>query len=60
MSYQIGETAGDHLGTAVVAVLAHLGNEDSGSATFTFGESLDFLGHRFDVRRVAVLGSESR
>ena len=54
--YQISKATGDDLGSAVVAILAHLGDQDSRPATFTFGEGLDFLCHGVDFRRVSVFG----
>ena len=40
---QIGEGGGDHLGAAVVAVLADLGDHDARAATFAFFEGSDHL-----------------
>jgi len=56
VSHQISEATGDDLGSAVVAVLAHLGDKDSRSATFTFSEGLDLLRHDLNVGRVPVFG----
>ena len=35
---QVGEGGGDHLGAAVVAVLAHLGHQNARAAAFGAGE----------------------
>ena len=37
----VGEGGGDHLGTAIMAVLAHLDDQHPGAAAVFFGESLD-------------------
>ena len=39
----VGISGGNHLGAAVVAVLAHFGNHDSGLAAFAAGEVFDHL-----------------
>ena len=38
---EIGEGGGDHLLAAVVAVLAHLGDQDARAAALRLGEGLD-------------------
>ena len=44
---EVGEAGGDHLLAAVVAVLAHLGDQDAGLAAVGLGEGLD---HRLGAR----------
>ena len=41
---EVGESVGDHLGAPVVAVLAHLDDQNAGRAPFEFGENLDLVG----------------
>ncbi len=48
----VGVAGGYHLGAAVVAVLAHLGNHDTGLAAFALGE---FLAHLLGADEVGVL-----
>ena len=43
---EVGERGGDHLGAAVVAVLAELGDEDARAATASAGELVDRALHR--------------
>lgn len=40
---KVGKSTGNHLSSSVVAVLAHLGNEDSGVAAVLLGEIFDGL-----------------
>ena len=54
---EVGEGAGDHLLAAVVAVLAHLGDEDPGPAPLASGELLDEVAHPGDAGPVADLGA---
>ena len=48
---EIGEGRGDHLLAAVVAVLAHLGDQDAGPPPVIALERFDEVAHPFDCRR---------
>ena len=47
---EIAERAGDHLGAAVVAVLAHLGEEEAGRRAHLGGKAGDVSGGRIEPR----------
>src|SRR6185437_11336270 len=51
---EIGERRGDHLGAAVMAVLAELGDEEPRPAAFFMGEGLD-LGNGAEERGIVFL-----
>ncbi len=51
----IGKGRGDHLGAAVVAVLAHLDHQHARPAAFFAGEILDLLLNRGEIG-VALIG----
>ena len=52
---QIRESRGDHLGPAVMAILAHLGHQDPGPPPLPNLEVVNGPGHGQDVLRLSVL-----
>src|SRR5262245_18638092 len=50
---QIGERGGDHLGAAVVTILADLGDQDARAAAVVAQEAIDLLPHRGPLGIVA-------
>ena len=59
----VGERRGDHLGAAVVAVLAELGDQEARPAALGLGERLDLAlrGHdAWHLRFLPILGVRSR
>src|SRR5213592_3115267 len=54
---QVGEGGGDHLGAAVVAVLADLGDQHAGAPPVLAGEALDFRAQRLPFLVVGELAA---
>ena len=53
---QVGKRSGNHLGAAIVAVLAHLGHQDARPPAFEFGELLRHRQRLLELRIALALG----